>query len=152
MRVVTAFCLACVCAELLVQLVEAGWARRSIKAVAGLYILTVLLRAAAALPAKAVQLPKPVQSSASIVGAETTLLEEASRQLNEILAAECRAQSGVEVRVETELMRTADGVQAARAVLWVPQDCPAEMQAQLVELLQRELGTQAVTAAKEAEP
>lgn len=26
MRVVTAFCLACVCAELLVQLVEAGWA------------------------------------------------------------------------------------------------------------------------------
>lgn len=25
MRVVTAFCLACVCAELLVQLVEAGW-------------------------------------------------------------------------------------------------------------------------------
>ena len=45
MRVVTAFCLACVCAELLVQLVEAGWARRCIKVVAGLYILTVLLRA-----------------------------------------------------------------------------------------------------------
>ena len=38
MRVVTAFCLACVCAELLVQLVEAGWARRCIKVVAGLYI------------------------------------------------------------------------------------------------------------------
>lgn len=35
MRVVTAFCLACVCAELLVQLVEAGWARRCIKVVAG---------------------------------------------------------------------------------------------------------------------
>ena len=34
MRVVTAFCLACVCAELLVQLVEAGWARRCIKVVA----------------------------------------------------------------------------------------------------------------------
>lgn len=45
MRVVTAFCLACVCTELLVQLVEAGWARRCIKVVAGLYILTVLLRA-----------------------------------------------------------------------------------------------------------
>lgn len=35
MRVVTAFCLACVCTELLVQLVEAGWARRCIKVVAG---------------------------------------------------------------------------------------------------------------------
>ena len=27
MRVVTAFCLACVCTELLVQLVEAGWSK-----------------------------------------------------------------------------------------------------------------------------
>ena len=52
MRVVTAFCLACVCTELLVQLVEAGWARRCIKVVAGLYILTVLLRAISALPAR----------------------------------------------------------------------------------------------------
>ena len=55
MRVVTAFCLACVCAELLVQLVEAGWARRCIKVVAGLYILTVLLRAISALPARTAQ-------------------------------------------------------------------------------------------------
>ena len=55
MRVVTAICLACVCAELLVQLVEAGWARRCIKVVAGLYILTVLLRATSALPARTAQ-------------------------------------------------------------------------------------------------
>lgn len=67
MRVVTAFCLACVCTELLVQLVEAGWARRCIKVVAGLYILTVLLRATSALPARTAQWLQPVQASASVL-------------------------------------------------------------------------------------
>ena len=116
MRVVTAFCLACVCAELLVQLVEAGWARRCIKVVAGLYILTVLLRAISALPARTAQWLQPVQASASIEGVETTILTEAAKRLNEMLAAEC------------------------------------EVQTQLVQLLQKELSTDAVTAAEEAEP
>ena len=102
MRVVTAFCLACVCAELLVQLVEAGWARRCIKVVAGLYILTVLLRAISALPARTAQRLQPVQASASIEGVETTILTEAAKRLNEMLAAECEAQTGIPVRVETE--------------------------------------------------
>ena len=95
MQVVTAFCLACVCAELLVQLVEAGWARRCIKVVAGLYILTVLLRAISALPARTAQRLQPVQASASIEGVETTILTEAAKRLNEMLAAECEAQTGI---------------------------------------------------------
>ena len=94
MRVVTAFCLACVCAELLVQLVEAGWARRCIKVVAGLYILTVLLRAISALPARTAQRLQPVQASASIEGVETTILTEAAKRLNEMLAAECEVLIG----------------------------------------------------------
>lgn len=98
MRVVTAFCLACVCTELLVQLVEAGWARRCIKVVAGLYILTVLLRAISALPARTAQWLQPVQASASIEGVETTILTEAAKRLNEMLAAECEAQTGIPVR------------------------------------------------------
>ena len=136
MRVVTAFCLACVCAELLVQLVEAGWARRCIKVVAGLYILTV----------------QPVQASASIEGVETTILTEAAKRLNEMLAAECEAQTGIPVRVETELEQTPDGIRAARAILWMPPDSPAQVQTQLVQFLQKELSTDAVTAAEEAEP
>ena len=125
MRVVTAFCLACVCAELLVQLVEAGWARRCIKVVAGLYILTVLLRAISALPARTAQWLQPVQAS---------------------------AQTGIPVRVETELEQTPDGIRAARAILWMPPDSPAQVQTQLVQFLQKELSTDAVTAAEEAEP
>ena len=38
------FCTACICAELLARLTENSWARRCIKAVAGLYILVVLLQ------------------------------------------------------------------------------------------------------------
>ena len=146
MRVVTAFCLACVCTELLVQLVEAGWARRCIKVVAGLYILTVLLRAISA------QWLQPVQASASIEGVETTILTEAAKRLNEMLAAECEAQTGIPVRVETELEQTPDGIRAARAILWMPPDSPAQVQTQLVQFLQKELSTDAVTAAEEAEP
>ena len=146
MRVVTAFCLACVCAELLVQLVEAGWARRCIKVVAGLYILTVLLRAISALPARTAQWLQPVRASASIEGVETTILTEAAKRLNEMLAAECEAQTG------TELEQTPDGIRAARAILWMPPDSPAQVQTQLVQFLQKELSTDAVTAAEEAEP
>ena len=45
---VAIFCIACLCAELLTLFVpptSSGWARRCIKAVAGLYILVVFARA-----------------------------------------------------------------------------------------------------------
>ena len=45
---VAVFCIACLCAELLTLFVpptSSGWARRCIKAVAGLYILVVFARA-----------------------------------------------------------------------------------------------------------
>ena len=37
----SAFCIACICAEITTLLAGAGWAGRCIKAVAGLYILAV---------------------------------------------------------------------------------------------------------------
>ena len=44
-RAVAIFCIACICAELTTQLAGSTWARRCIKAVAGLYILVVFARA-----------------------------------------------------------------------------------------------------------
>ena len=38
------FCLACICAEIVTLLTGPGWPRRCIKALAGLYILVILLR------------------------------------------------------------------------------------------------------------
>ena len=60
--------------------------------------------------------------------------------------------TGIPVRVETELEQTPDGIRAARAILWMPPDSPAQVQTQLVQFLQKELSTDAVTAAEEAEP
>lgn len=40
----SAFCIACICAEITTLLAGAGWAGRCIKAVAGLYILVILFR------------------------------------------------------------------------------------------------------------
>ena len=48
--------------------------------------------------------------------------------------------------------QTPDGIRAARAILWMPPDSPAQGQTQLVQFLQQELSTDAVTAAEEAEP
>ena len=48
--------------------------------------------------------------------------------------------------------QTPDGIRAARAILWMPPDSPAQVQTQLVQFLQKELSTDAVTAAEEAEP
>ena len=152
MRVVTAFCLACICAELVSQLVKAGWARRCIKAVAGLYILTVLFRAAAALPTQVARLARPVQAPVSMASVEDTILGETSRRLEETLAAECEERFGISIRVETELVQDADEIRAVSAVLWVPHSCPAQVREQLVQFVQAELGMQAVTAAEEAEP
>ena len=38
------FCTSCICAEVLTRFAGSGWARRCIKAVAGLYILVVFAR------------------------------------------------------------------------------------------------------------
>lgn len=43
-RAAAIFCIACICAELTTQLAGSTWARRCIKAVAGLYILVVFAR------------------------------------------------------------------------------------------------------------
>ena len=40
----SAFCIACICAEITTLLAGAGWAGRCVKAVAGLYILVILLQ------------------------------------------------------------------------------------------------------------
>ena len=48
--------------------------------------------------------------------------------------------------------QTPDGIRAARAILWMPPDSPAQVQTQLVQFLQKELSTDDVTAAEEAEP
>lgn len=86
-------------------------------------------------------------------GVETTILTEAAKRLNEMLAAECEAQTGIPVRVETELEQTPDGIRAARAIPVGPaRTARHRCRHGLCSFCKKELSTDAVTAAEEAEP
>ena len=83
---VAVFCIACLCAELLTLFVpptSSGWARRCIKAVAGLYILVVFARA---LPKAGVEWKEftPPQAQPASFGTLDDLIEaEAARRTAE---------------------------------------------------------------------
>lgn len=83
---VAVFCIACLCAELLTLFVppsSSGWARRCIKAVAGLYILVVFARV---LPKAGVELQKftPPQAQPVFFGTLEDIVEsEAARRTEE---------------------------------------------------------------------
>lgn len=60
------FCTACICAELLARLTGNSWARWCIKAVAGLYILVVLLQVISQLRTEVQSFSVPDLSPASM--------------------------------------------------------------------------------------
>lgn len=83
---VEVFCIACLCAELLTLFVpssSSGWARRCIKAVAGLYILVVFARALPKAGAEWKKFTLPPAQSASFGTLEELIETEAARQAEE---------------------------------------------------------------------
>ena len=98
-RAVAFFCIACICAELTTQLAGSTWARRCIKAVAGLYILVVFART---VPQAHVQLRAflvPVQEPVSIASPETAILAQTQAQLEQTLAEQWCTKPGREASV-----------------------------------------------------
>ena len=90
------FCLACICTETVTLLVGSGWARRCIKALAGLYILIVLLQL---LPSARTELGKwtvPQSTPVSLPGLEDQILADAQSRLEAQLESECRQQFGLD--------------------------------------------------------
>ena len=90
-RAVAIFCIACICAELTTQLAGSTWARRCIKAVAGLYILVVFART---VPQAHVQLRAflvPVQEPVSIASPEMAILAQTQAQLEPVSYTHLRA-------------------------------------------------------------
>lgn len=108
---VAVFCTACICAELTAQLTGQGWARRSIKAVAGLYILAVVLCVLPQAKGEWKAFALPVASSVELGTQKETVLRAAESQLEETLEAHCREELGAEVAIRIELEETAEGVQ-----------------------------------------
>ena len=130
----SAFCIACICAEITTLLAGAGWAGRCIKAVAGLYILVILFRlelksAAAAAPA-----------AVSIQSTETSLLQGTQERLEADLCAECERRFGTKVKLEITLTWTEQTVRTEKVLVILPAACTSAEQSRIAAYLQQELG------------
>lgn len=130
----SAFCIACICAEITTLLVGAGWAGRCIKAVAGLYILVILFRLAP-------QMKLELKSAAvSIQSTETSLLQGTQERLEADLCAECERRFGTKVKLEVTLTRTEQTVRAEKVLVILPAACTSAEQSRIAAYLQQELG------------
>lgn len=85
----SAFCIACICAEITTLLAGAGWAGRCIKAVAGLYILVILFRLAPQMKLELKSAAAAAPAAVSIQSTETSLLQGTQERLEADLCAEC---------------------------------------------------------------
>ena len=133
----SAFCIACICAEITTLLAGAGWAGRCIKAVAGLYILVILFRLA---PQMKLELKSAAAAAVSIQSTETSLLQGTQERLEADLCAECERRFGTKVKLEITLTRTEQTVRAEKVLVILPAACTSAEQSRIAAYLQQELG------------
>ncbi len=144
-----AFCIACICAELTTLLVGTGWARKCIKAVAGLYILVVLFRLTPDMKLELQKAADIAPASVSIAGGEQALLQAAQQRLEQQLSAECQRRFGIAVQLQITLAQAEQTVRAQRVAAYIPAGCSAELRGQLAAYLQQELGAAPVLEEQE---
>lgn len=132
-RAAAVFCMACIGAELVSLFGGQSWAGRCIKAVAGLYILAVLLAQLPRLPGKVL-----TAFSGSTAPAATS-------------TAQCRQQFGLDASVTVTLEKVGQQVVVKKAVAAFPADCTAAQKQAVLSFLQQTLGT-APAAAEESAP
>lgn len=155
-RAAAVFCMACIGAELVGLFGGQGWVGRCIKAVAGLYILAVLLaqlphlqgRVAAAFSGNTA--PAALSAIQSDV-LETEILTQTKARLEEYCAVQCRQQFGLDIRVTVTLEKAGQQVVVKKAVAVFPAGCTAAQKQVVLSFLQQTLGT-APTAAEESAP
>ena len=124
------FCLACICTETVTLLVGSGWARRCIKALAGLYILIVLLQL---LPSARTELGKrtvPQSTPVSLPG------------LEDQLESECRQQFGLDAVIRVILEQDGQTLQAVQASMTVPAGSSTALCREAADYLQQRLGVE----------
>ena len=155
-RAAAVFCMACIGAELVGLFAGQSWAGRCIKAVAGLYILAVLLAQLPRLPGKVLiafsgNTAPAVLSAAQSDTLETEILTESKARLEAYCTAQCRQQFGLDVRVTVTLEKTGQQVMVKKAAAAFPAGCTAAQKQVVFSFLQQTLGT-APTAAEESAP
>ena len=154
-RAAAVFCMACIGAELVSLFGGQSWAGRCIKAVAGLYILAVLLAQLPHLPGKIMTAFSGNTAPATLSAAQSDALEAeiltgAETRLEEYCAAQCRRQFGLDIRVSVTLEKAGQQVVVKKAVVAFPAGCTAAQKQTVFSFLQQTLGAPA--AAEESTP
>ena len=154
-RAAAVFCMACIGAELVSLFGGQSWAGRCIKAVAGLYILAVLLAQLPYLPGNVLTAFSGNTAPAAVSAAqsdtlETEILTETKARLEAYCTAQCRQQFGLDVRVTVTLEKAEQQVMVKKAVAAFPAGCTAAQKQAVLSFLQQTLG--ASTAAEESTP
>lgn len=139
-QAVAVFCVACLCAEVLSQLVQDGWAQRCIKTAAGLYILVVfagVLPGARAAPRSFVL---PQVQPASLGTLEDTLAAQTRQQLEQTLAQQLAETTGISVKVSVRLELRGSSLVPQAAELHFPAGCDPVTKAEASAQIQQALG------------
>ena len=132
------FCTACICAELVAQITESGWARRGIKVVAGLYILA--LRVLPQLKAEGNVFSVPTVSSVELGTWEQAALAQTQTQLEQDLEERFRREAGVSAGVTLALRSASDSVTVDSATVTPAADCTPEQQQAVEKIVEEALG------------
>ena len=140
----SAFCIACICAEITTLLAGAGWAGRCIKAVAGLYILVVLFRLVPGVKPELKSAMEALPSSVYIQSAEISILQKAQERLESSLRTECMQRFGVPIELDITLTQEGQTVQAGSAGFTILSECTDAEKQQVAAYLQEALGTASV--------
>lgn len=146
---VAVFCIACISAELVAQLVGDTRGKQCIKAAAGLYILIAISNALPLLRAQSLPLALPQSQQADFGTAEDLILQKAQQQLETQLEAELLAQTGWEATLQLTLAQTGQGVEAVEAQVSLPPGCPQETQSEIEAELCSRLELESVEFAAE---
>ena len=143
-RAAAVFCMACIGAELVSLFGGQSWAGRCIKAVAGLYILAVLLAQLPYLPGKVMtafsgNTAQSATSTAQPDALETEILTETKAQLEAYCTAQCRQQFGLDIRVTVALEKAGQQVVVKKAVAAFPAGCTTAQKQAVLSFLQQTL-------------
>ena len=141
---VAVFCIACISAELVAQLVGDTRGKPCIKAAAGLYMVIAISNALPLLRAQSLDLVLPQSQQADFGSAEDLIVQEAQQKLENQLEAQILAQTGWPASLQLTLAQTGQGVEAVEAQVSLPPDCPGDTRAEIASELCSRLGLASV--------
>ena len=141
---VAVFCIACISAELVAQLVGDTRGKQCIKAAAGLYILIAISNALPLLRAQSLEFALPQSQQVDFGSAEDLIVQEAQQKLETQLEAQILAQTGWPASLQLTLAQTGQGVEAVEAQVSLPPDCPGDTRAEIASELCSRLGLASV--------